>query len=174
MKQKEADLLRVSAQTPPEPLAASDLSLGEVEVSSKWTNNWLGDDRWLDVLLKGDPDFQRDRLLEVGYDKAIVRHHSLVEDDGTGKSTNVVSPTGLGALEKQVEEQKKRVIELKKLREGALKSLGEVREVKQEASENSTTDIRADSRKGLQVSFNRHMVTTNRFLWIWDILTALI
>jgi len=128
LSDREAELRRISFQLPPEGVVSKDSDLGGEEVSTKWTNNWLGDDRWLEVLLHGDSEFHKDKLLELGYEKAMANHQSFIGDDSIGKtSSSTVPAVGLKALEKQVENQKRRVSELRKMREGATRSLGEVR-----------------------------------------------
>ncbi|KAF8477179.1 HAUS augmin-like complex subunit 6 N-terminus-domain-containing protein [Kalaharituber pfeilii] len=157
LKEKEANLLRLASEYPPHSEDPNAARQGEVEIVAKWINNWLGDERWLDVLSKGDPDFKRDKLLEMGYDKALARHRNFIEDDHMGKATAATASTaGLKNLEKQVEEQKKRVSELKKLRESAMKSLGQVKTELYGDQETSTQDAAPPTRDGLQVTFRDH------------------
>ena len=156
LKQREIDLLRVSSQFPLDPIVSSDTA--DDDVISKWTNNWLGDDRWLDILVKGDSEFYKDKLLEMSPEKALAKQHLFTNDDKVGKtSRNVLPLTGLKGLETQVEEQKRRVCELRVIREEALKSLGDVKAKSQDIVE---TEGDVPKKNCLQVAFNRHLVST--------------
>lgn len=148
----------MSARLPVETAVPGDSGLEEDEVASKWINNWLGDDRWREVLLHGDSEFHRDKLLELGFAKALARHQSFID---VGNMPAITLPVaGLKGLEKQVEEQKKRVGELRKLREGATKSLGKVRDGHQNILEAASVAANPAKPqiKGIHVVFNRHLV----------------
>ena len=145
-------------------MVIQDPDLGEDEVTSKWTNNWLGGDRWLGILLHGDSEFHKDKLLELGYEKAIAKHQSFIEGEDIGKAAaSTVPAVGLKALEKQVEEQKKRVGELRKMREWATKSLGEVRGEPQDVAEKIQMgrDVSSPQSRGLHIIFGHHLVSTS-------------
>lgn len=161
LKQREADLLRLSSQLPPKPIFSSD-TFTDDDVILKWTNNWLGDDRWLNILVKGDSEFYKDKLLEMSFEKALAKQHLFTNDDRVEKtSRNILPLTGLKALETQVEEQKRRVCELKMIREEALKSLGDVKAKSQDILE---TEGDVPKKNSLQVTFNRHLVSTIAYL----------
>jgi hypothetical protein len=90
----------------------------EEEVLRKWRNNWLGDQRWLEILLKGDPEYMRDQFFELPFHKALSKHHHF-KNGLVGVRNGDVS---LLALEKQVQEQKNRLRELRQIREEALRA----------------------------------------------------
>lgn len=161
LRDREAELRRISSQLPPESAIIKDSDLGEGEVISKWSNNWLGDDRWLEILVHGDSEFHKDKLLELGYERAIAKYQSFIEDNGIGRlSVSTISGVGLKALEKQVEEQKKRVSELRKMREGATRSLGEARGESQDVAERIPMgDVPSPQRRGLHITFGHHLVS---------------
>ncbi|RPB26029.1 hypothetical protein L211DRAFT_71691 [Terfezia boudieri ATCC MYA-4762] len=160
LRDRETELRRISPQLPQESVIIQDSDLGEDEVTSKWTSNWLGEDRWLEVLLHGDSEFYKDKLLELGYEKAIAKHQLFLGGDGIGKAAaSTVSAVGLKAFEKQVEEQKKRVGELRKMREGATRSLGEVRCEPQDVTEKIPMrgDVPSPQSRGLHITFGHHL-----------------
>lgn len=158
LKQREANLLRVSSQLPPESIFSSDTGLTDDDVISKWANNWLGDDRWLNILTKGDSEFYQDKLLEMSFEKALAKQHLFTSDDRVETTpSNVLPLAGLKALETQVEEQKRRVCELRVIREEALKSLGDVK-----AKPQDIVDTEGDvtgKKNCLPITFNQHLVS---------------
>lgn len=116
---KESQISAVS-EILPQPIpeeAQKTLPRGyEEEVLRKWRNNWLGDEQWLDILLKGDSGYMRDQFFELPFEKALAKHH-LFKNGFVGIGNGEVS---LRALEKQVQEQKSRLKELRQMREAAL------------------------------------------------------
>ena len=108
--------------------------------------------------MKGDSEFYKDKLLEMSFEKALATHHLLTNDDRVVKtSRNVLPLASLKALETQVEEQKRRVCELRTIREEALKSLGDVKAKSQDTVETEGDVVQKNC---LQVTFNRHTVST--------------
>ena len=157
VKLKEEELALIASQLALEPQNTTDLGEKEAEILAKWKNNWLGDERWLDILVNGDPEYKRDRFLEMKYDKALAKHRSYAAGGEIGKTAGAVAPlTGLGVIEKQVEEQKRRVDELRVMREAALNSLAAVQGGDLTSGE-SLPGVVAE-KKGLPVNFTRHLV----------------
>ena len=84
-------------------------------VRAKWRSNWLGDPRWLDILLDGDPEVARDRFLDLGFEEAFDNQRLFAP--GRVAPAAAVSLRG---LDSQVAEQRRRVEEIRKLREQSL------------------------------------------------------
>ena len=84
-------------------------------VRAKWRSNWLGDPRWLDILLGGDPEVGRDRFLDLNFEEAFDNQHLFAP--GRVAPAAAVSLRG---LDNQVAEQRRRVEEICKLREQSL------------------------------------------------------
>lgn len=80
----------------------------EDTVRRRWKTNWLGDPRWLEIVLDGDSEEVRDRMLEGSFSEALQR---------VGETPPPPPSVSLKGLENQVEEQRKRVAEIRKLRE---------------------------------------------------------
>ncbi|KAL7275227.1 hypothetical protein RUND412_001842 [Rhizina undulata] len=119
----------------------------ESEILSRWRNNWLGDQRWLDIILNGDPEFARDRLLELPFDKALAKHHHF--KDGLVFGSGV----SLSGLERQIKQQQDRIAELRKLKDHISRSSPMVN--------NKTPEIEVEKekpieKKGFQVEFDKH------------------
>lgn len=140
------------AQQTPEK-SSKVLSRGyEDEILRKWRNNWLGDQRWLDILLSGDPEHMRDRFFELSFEKALAKHHHFKN----GLVGAVNGEVSLRALEKQVQEQKCRLKELRQMREETLRAgLGLDLSISPGAGAETETRI---EKKDLRVVFDQHQV----------------
>lgn len=124
----------------------------EDEILRKWRNNWLGDQRWLDILLRGDPEYMRDRFFELPFEKALARHHHFKN----GLIGAVNGEVSLRALEKQVQEQKSRLRELRQIREEALRA-GPSLDVMVSPKTGTEAETRLE-KKDLRVVFDQHQV----------------
>ncbi|KAI5783846.1 HAUS augmin-like complex subunit 6 N-terminus-domain-containing protein [Peziza echinospora] len=151
LKQREAELELSASHLPPDAANLEGNSQQEEDIIAKWKNNWLGDTRWLDILFDGNSDGRRDKLLESGYDRAFAKYKNISQE-GSGKAS---SASGLVGLERQVEEQRTRVGELRKLRESAMKSLAEIKGTELELQSDESPETK-DTPKGLGVIFSRH------------------
>ncbi|KAF8253134.1 hypothetical protein K440DRAFT_627349 [Wilcoxina mikolae CBS 423.85] len=122
----------------------------EESVRRKWENNWLADRRWLDIILNGDPESTKDQFLELGFEEAFENQHYFTD----GK-TAPVPRISLKSLENQVAEQRRRVEEIRRLREQALSgSVSPSKRRTASPSEAATTE--SAERKGLKVEFTKH------------------
>jgi hypothetical protein len=142
-------LSRTSVEGTPAPLPRGY----EEDVLRKWRNNWLGDPRWLDILLKGDPEFTRDQFFELPFEKALTKHYHFKNGLIGPKSGDV----SLKALEKQVQEQRMRLGELRQLRREALRASSIMRTsspVKPAAEADEQTE-----KKEHKVIFEQHQVS---------------
>lgn len=118
----------------------------------KWRNNWLGDQRWLDILLRGDPEHMRDRFFELPFEKALAKHHHFKN----GLLETVNGEISLRALEKQVQEQKSRLGELQQMRQETLRA-GPSSAVTISPKKGTNREIRVEG-KDLRVVFDQHEV----------------
>ena len=123
----------------------------EEDILRKWKNNWLGDQRWLDILLQGDPEFTRDQFFELPFGKALAKHHHFKNGSG-GVGGGSIS---LRALEKQVQEQKTRLGELRKLRRD---TLGVVPDLDSPTTLRAATETEQKAETETRVVFRRHQV----------------
>jgi hypothetical protein len=121
----------------------------EETIRRKWENNWLGDPRWLDIILNGDPESTRDRFLEMPFEQAYENQHYFAE--GRVASPSAVSLKG---LENQVAEQRRRVAEIRRLRE--LSQSGTSSPVKSSASPSKVASAQMTEKRGLKVEFTKH------------------
>lgn len=151
-KEKDiADLAQHVAEwsaEPEEPLPGKKNAYEE-SIRSKWRNNWLGDPVWLEILLNGDPELSRDRFLELPFETALAKHRHFKD----GKILSGGGAASLAGLERQVAEQRKRVDELRKLREEALVPIPGL-----EKKPTAPTEAQKErsEKPGLKVAFNKH------------------
>lgn len=124
----------------------------EDEVSRKWRNNWLGDHRWLDILLRGDPEHMRDRFFELPFEKALAKHHHFKN----GLLETVNGEVSLRALEKQVQDQKSRLGGLQQMRQEALRA-GPSSAVTIFPTKGTDRETQVEE-KDLKVAFDQHQV----------------
>jgi hypothetical protein len=122
-------------------------------IQNKWQNNWLGDPRWLDIILNGDPELTRDRFLELPFEKALETHRDFME--GGVATDTMLGNVSLKGLERQVAEQRRRVEEIRRLREQTLAGLPMLRPGTGSPSR-STGNNSIEKRKGLKVEFKNH------------------
>ncbi|CCX09727.1 Similar to hypothetical protein [Tuber melanosporum Mel28]; acc. no. XP_002838637 [Pyronema omphalodes CBS 100304] len=120
----------------------------EENVIRKWKNNWLGDPRWLDIILNGDPEATRDRFLELGFEQAFENQEYFREE--RDKETTKISLKG---LDDQVAEQRRRVEEIRRLRElsGGLTSKAPVSPVKPAMVQETE-----EKKRGIKIEFTEH------------------
>jgi len=124
----------------------------EESVRRKWENNWFGDRRWLDIILNGDPESTRDHFLELGFEDAFENQRYFTE----GRAASVAR-VSLKGLENQVVEQRRRVEEIRKLREQTL-SGGVSPSKRRTASPSEAANAESEERKGLKVEFTKHQI----------------
>ncbi|PWW74011.1 hypothetical protein C7212DRAFT_299466 [Tuber magnatum] len=141
-------LLRSSAEDTKKPLAWGY----EEDVLRKWRNNWLGDQRWLDILLQGDPEFTREQFFELPFEKALTKHHHFKGGLGGVRSGEI----SLKALEKQVQDQKRKLGELRQLRRDHLEAIPHVNP--QSTPKAASTEDGKKAEKPLKVAFGRHQL----------------
>lgn len=134
------------------------LPRGYEEVLRKWRNNWLGDQRWLNILLEGDPGYMRDQFFELPFEKALAKHHHF-KNGLVGMGNGEVS---LRVLEKQVQEQNNRLRELRQMREAALKTALNL-DLTTSAGTKSEIEARAE-KKNPRVVFDQHEVSFFSYL----------
>jgi len=124
----------------------------EEDVLRKWRNNWLGDQRWLDILLQGDPEFTREQFFELPFEKALAKHHHFKGGPGGARNGEI----SLKALEQQVQDQKRKLGELRQLRRDHLETTPHV--YSQSTPKAASTEGEKEAEKPLRVSFGRHQV----------------
>lgn len=124
----------------------------EEDVLRKWRNNWLGDQRWLDILLQGDPEFTREQFFELPFEKALAKHHHFKGGPGGARSGEI----SLKALEQQVQDQKRKLGELRQLRRDHLETIPHA--YSQLAPKAASTEGEKKAEKPLKVAFGRHQV----------------
>ncbi|KAA8893814.1 HAUS augmin-like complex subunit 6 N-terminus-domain-containing protein [Sphaerosporella brunnea] len=115
----------------------------EESIRKKWENNWLGDPRWLGIILNGDPESTRDRFLELPFEQALGNQHYFAE--GRVAPPPAISLKG---LENQVAEQRRRVEEIRRLRELSTTGVS--------SASPSKAAAQAVGNKGLRVEFTKH------------------
>jgi hypothetical protein len=155
LDEKEAELAAMAekipddeeAEKPEEPKSKRQRDYEE-SIRRKWENNWLGDPRWLDLMLNGDPEPRRDRFLELSFEQAFENKHYFAE--GRVASPPAISLKG---LENQVAEQRRRVAEIRRLRE--LTTAGASSPMKS-ASPSKRASVQAEEKKGLKIEFTKH------------------
>lgn len=123
----------------------------EENIRRKWENNWLGDPRWLDIILNGDPESTRDRFLELPFEQAWENRQYF--ESGTMAATPAVSLKG---LENQVAEQRRRVAEIRKLRELSLTGVSSPVKSGAMSPGKMAPGEQKEKKKGLGVEFTRH------------------
>ena len=123
----------------------------EESIRRKWENNWLGDPRWLDIILNGDPESTRDRFLELPFEQAWENRQYF--ESGTMAATQAVSLKG---LENQVAEQRRRVAEIQKLRELSLTGTSSPTMPDAASPSKQAVEEQKEKKKGLGVEFKRH------------------
>lgn len=152
-KEAQISILSESLAQPTPDKSSKVLPRGyEDEVLRKWRNNWLGDQRWLDILLRGDPEHMRDRFFELPFEKALAKHHHFKN----GLIGAVNGEVSLRALEKQVQEQKSRLKELRQIREEVL-GAGPSSGVTISPKTGTDMETRVEEKK-LRVVFDQHQV----------------
>lgn len=125
----------------------------EEDVLRKWRNNWLGDQRWLEILLKGDPEYMRDQFFELPFHKALSKHHHF-KNGLVGVRNGDVS---LLALEKQVQEQNNRLRELRHIREETLRTTPRFDSTNLPGKAKAGSDAQ-NEKTYLKVVFDQHQV----------------
>jgi hypothetical protein len=123
----------------------------EEDILRIWKNNWLGDQRWLDILLQGDPEFTRDQFFELPFEKALAKHHHF-KNGISGAGSGTIS---LKTLEKQVHEQNVRLGELRKLRRDTLEA---VPNLDSPTIPRPATETEKKPETEMKVVFRRHQV----------------
>jgi hypothetical protein len=136
------------AEKPEEPKSKRQRDYEE-STRRKWENNWLGDPRWLDLMLNGDPEPKRDRFLELSFEQAYENKHYFAEARAAPPPA-----ISLKGLENQVAEQRRRVAEIRRLRE--LTTAGAPSPVKSSSSPSKRASAQAEEKKGLKIEFTKH------------------
>ncbi|CUS09529.1 unnamed protein product [Tuber aestivum] len=124
----------------------------EEDVLRKWRNNWLGDQRWLDILLQGDPEFTREQFFELPFERALTKHHHFRGGLGGVRSGEI----SLKALEKQVQDQKRKLGELRQLRRDHLETIPHASPQSTQKAASAESEKKAE--KPLKVAFGRHQL----------------
>ncbi|KAG0636403.1 HAUS augmin-like complex subunit 6 N-terminus-domain-containing protein [Tuber brumale] len=138
----------------------------EEDVLRKWRNNWLGDQRWLDILLQGDPEFTREQFFELPFEKALTKHEHFKGGLVSARSGEI----SLRALEQQVQDQKRKLGELRQLRRDHLETIPHVNP---QPTPKATSPEGTETKKQLKVAFSRHqLLHTGRLEITRDCLTG--
>jgi hypothetical protein len=122
----------------------------EDRIHSKWRNNWLGDPKWLEIILNGDTESTRDKFLELSFEQAFTNQRHF-RDGGMGVS--LAGKISLKGLERQVDEQRNRVQKMRRLREQSLRGLPSRSGA---ASPGKASPAKRVEKKGLPVEFAKH------------------
>ena len=156
LDEKEAQIAAI-AETLPEQLEAEAENEKlqprrpkgyEESIRRRWENNWLGDSRWLDILINGDTESTRDRFLEMPFEQALEKQQYFKD----AMASNL-SAIGLRGLDNQVAEQRRRVEEIRKLREQTLDVGGRSASYPSKAT---ATPMKPTNVKPIKIEFTRH------------------
>ncbi|KAI5776361.1 HAUS augmin-like complex subunit 6 N-terminus-domain-containing protein [Geopyxis carbonaria] len=152
LDEKEVEIAAISKvlseAEPEEPPKATRRGYEEA-IRAKWRNNWLGDPKWLEIILNGDPDAGRDHLMEWPFERAIEKHHYFKNGQSMPSIPGVAS---LKELDKKVELQQQRVAEMRKLREMA----GFSSTRPNTKSPSKSDGVERVEKKGLKLEFKLH------------------
>ncbi|CAZ82828.1 unnamed protein product [Tuber melanosporum] len=123
----------------------------EEDVLRKWRNNWLGDQRWLDILLQGDPEFTREQFFELPFEKALTKHEHFKSGPVSARSGEI----SLRALEQQIQDQKRKLGELRQLRQDHIETIPHANP---QPTPKAVSAEGTETKKQLKVAFSRHQL----------------